>query len=85
MKGIAALYVLVIVLTGCTETATNEDRLAARGLIQEDAPVKAVAQIIIAAPAAKILGLLLIVRIASERPALVGPTQTGCRTWIAPG
>jgi uncharacterized membrane protein len=58
VKELAILYVLIIGLTGCAESATNRDRLAAQGLIQEDAPVKAAAEVIIAAPAAKIFGLL---------------------------
>ena len=58
MKGLAILYVLMVVLAGCTESAANRNRLAAQGLIQEDAPVKAAAEIAIAAPAHKIMGLL---------------------------
>jgi len=48
----------MIGLAGCSESAANRDRLAAQGLIQEDAPVRAAAAIVIAAPAARIMGLL---------------------------
>ena len=58
MKGLPVLYIVMIGLTGCAEPQADQGRLAAQGLIQEDAPVKAVAQVVIAAPAAKILGLL---------------------------
>jgi hypothetical protein len=58
VKGLALLYVFMIVLAGCAGSSADRDGLAAQGLIQEGAPVKAVAEIIIAAPASKIMGLL---------------------------
>ena len=58
VKRFAILCVSVIGLAACAEPAADRDLLAARGLIQEDAPVKAAAEIIIVAPAGKILGLL---------------------------
>jgi hypothetical protein len=58
VKGLAIFYVLMVGLAGCTESGANRNRLAAQGSIQEDAPVKAAAEIAIAAPAQKIMGLL---------------------------
>jgi hypothetical protein len=54
----AMLVSLLIGPTGCTESAASLNRLAAQGLIQENAPVRATAQIVVAAPAAKIMRLL---------------------------
>jgi hypothetical protein len=55
-------YALMIALTGCAESAAYQDRLAAQGLILENAPIKATAEISIAAPQTKIWGLLTNIR-----------------------
>jgi len=47
-----------VVLTGCATSAAHRDTLAAQGLIEEEAPVKAAAEIIIAAPPSKVWGFL---------------------------
>ncbi len=60
MQAIRLILVVVLMfgLAGCTGSAASRNHLAAQGLIQEDAPVKAAAEIVIAAPAQKIMGLL---------------------------
>jgi uncharacterized protein YndB with AHSA1/START domain len=61
-KKLAVGFVGMVMLAGCGVSAANRDRLAAQGSIQEDAPVKAVAEIVIAAPPNKIMGLLTNIR-----------------------
>jgi TnpA family transposase len=51
-------YALMIGLTGCAGSTADRDKLAAQGLIQESAPVKAAAEIIIAVPETKVWNLL---------------------------
>jgi hypothetical protein len=52
-------FVLAIAgLTACSASKIDRDSLAAQGLIDESAPVKAMVQIIIQAPPARIWGLL---------------------------
>jgi hypothetical protein len=58
MKRFALGSTLMIGLTACTNSAADRDALATQGLIQESAPVKAAAEIIIAAPASKVWNLL---------------------------
>jgi uncharacterized membrane protein len=55
---IGALCAIVICLGGCGRSAKDLEALAARGSIQEDAPVKAHAQIIIGAPQATVWEIL---------------------------
>jgi uncharacterized membrane protein len=55
---IGALYAIAVCLGGCGRSADDLQALAARGSIQEDAPVKAQVQIIIRAPQAKVWGIL---------------------------
>jgi hypothetical protein len=52
-------YGLMVGLIGCSDSAANRDRLAAQGLIQESAPVKAAAEMDITAPQTKIWRLLV--------------------------
>jgi hypothetical protein len=57
----AKLLVVAYVMTGltaCSASKVDRDELAAQGMINERAPVKARVQIVIQAPAAKIWGLL---------------------------
>jgi uncharacterized protein YndB with AHSA1/START domain len=58
VKTMVLVFGLIVGLAGCTGSAADRNRLAAQGLIQEDAPVKAGAEIVIAAPAKKIMELL---------------------------
>lgn len=58
MKRPAVLAVWLLALAGCARSEIDRDRLAASGSIEESAPVKAVAEIVIAAPASRIFGLL---------------------------
>jgi hypothetical protein len=58
VKRFALWYALMIGLTGCAGSAADRDKLAAQGLTQESAPVKAAAEIIITAPEAKVWNLL---------------------------
>ena len=55
---IGALSAITLCLGGCAPSADDLQALAVRGSIQEDAPVKAQAQIIIRAPQAKVWGIL---------------------------
>ena len=57
----AGLPVIAFLMTGlsaCSASKVDRDSLAARGLIDESAPVKATAQVVIQAPPTKIWGLL---------------------------
>src|ERR1700721_416143 len=58
---VAKLLTFVVAITGltaCSASKFDRDGLAAQGMIDESAPVKAMVQIIIQAPPAKIWGLL---------------------------
>jgi uncharacterized membrane protein len=52
------LFALMIAPAGCAQRAAQADKLASEGSIEEAAPVKAEAEIIIAAPQAKVWKLL---------------------------
>jgi uncharacterized protein YndB with AHSA1/START domain len=51
-----------MVTAGCAQSEADRDKLAAQGFIREDAPVKAAAAVIIAAPDSKVWALLTDIR-----------------------
>jgi uncharacterized protein YndB with AHSA1/START domain len=58
MQRHATLCALLLALAGCGPNPAEQERLAAKGAIDDGAPVQAEAEIIIAAPQAKVWNLL---------------------------